>query len=62
MTIDDVRNLADVTMRRADEAFRRQMDESDRRIEAHVKATRLRYMEESEVRFSNLATAGRQLT
>jgi len=39
MTIDDVRNLADVTMRRADEAFRMQMDESDRRIEAHVKAT-----------------------
>jgi hypothetical protein len=32
MTIDDVRNLADVTMQRADEAFRRQMDESDRRM------------------------------
>lgn len=62
MTIDDVRILASVTMRQADEAFRKQMDESDRRIEAHVKATRLRYMEKPEVRFSKVAPSGRQLT
>jgi hypothetical protein len=48
MTIDDVRVFADVTTRQAEEAFRRQMEESDRRIEAHVKATRLRYTDKAE--------------
>jgi hypothetical protein len=52
MTINDVRIFADVTARRAEEAFHKQMDESDRRIEAQVKATRLRYAEKSEIRFS----------
>jgi hypothetical protein len=42
MTIQDVRVFANVTARQADEAFRRQMDESDQRIDAHVQATRLR--------------------
>jgi hypothetical protein len=51
MKIEDVRILADVTTRQAEEAFRRQMEESDRRIEAHVKATRLRYPEKPAMVF-----------
>ncbi|HLW87081.1 MAG TPA: hypothetical protein VKR57_01235 [Terriglobales bacterium] len=61
MTIDDVRIFADVTTRRAEEAFRKQMEESDRRIEAHVKATRLRYTEQPGLGFSAVA-AGRQFS
>jgi hypothetical protein len=49
MTIDDVRMFADVTTRQAEEAFRKQMDESDKRIDAHVKATRIRYTERAEM-------------
>jgi hypothetical protein len=60
MTIDDVRIFADVTARQAEEAFRKQMDESDRRIDAHVKATRLRYPEKPGISCSAVA-AGRQL-
>ncbi|HTA26046.1 MAG TPA: hypothetical protein VK763_21115 [Terriglobales bacterium] len=52
MTIDDVRIFADVTTRQAEEAFRKQMDESDRRIDAHVRAARLRYTEKPGVAFS----------
>jgi len=62
MTIDDVRIFADVTARQAEEAFRRQMAESDRRIDAHVKATRLRYPERPVVAFSAASAAGHQLT
>jgi len=60
MTIDDVRILADVTARQAQEAFRKQMDESDRRIDAHVKATRLRHPEKPGMTFSAVAAIGRQ--
>jgi hypothetical protein len=52
MTIDDVRIFADVTTRQAEEAFRKQMDESDRRIDAHARATRLRYTENPGMAFS----------
>jgi hypothetical protein len=62
MTIDDVRIFADVTTRRAEEAFRKQMEESDRRIEAHVKVTRLRDTEKPLMGFSTVAAVGRQLT
>lgn len=62
MTIDDVRIFANVTARQAEEAFRRQMDESDRRIDAHVKATRLRHPEKPAMVFSAVAAAGHQLT
>jgi hypothetical protein len=58
MTTNDIRIFADVTARRAEEAFHKQMDESDRRIEAQVKATRLRYAEKSEVR-SSVSCGGR---
>jgi hypothetical protein len=60
MTIDEVRIFADVTARQAEEAFRRQMDESDRRIDAHVRATRLRHTEKLDNGF--LVVAGQQLT
>jgi hypothetical protein len=59
MTIDDVRIFANVTARQAEEAFRKQMDESDRRIDAHVRATRLRYTEKPDIEFSVVAAAGR---
>jgi hypothetical protein len=36
MTTTDVRLLMEVTTRQAEEAFRRQMEESNRRIEAHM--------------------------
>jgi hypothetical protein len=62
MTIDDVRIFADVTKWQAEEAFRKQMDESDRRIDAHSKATRLRYTEKPDIELSVVAAAGRQLT
>jgi hypothetical protein len=62
MTIDDVRILADVTARQAEEAFRKQMDESDQRIDAHVRATRLRYTEKPNIGFSVVVATGRQLT
>jgi hypothetical protein len=55
MTMDDVRIFADVTVRRAEEAFRRQMDESDRRIDAHVKVARLRYPEKSDAGYAVVA-------
>jgi len=42
MTKDEVRNFVDVTIRQADEAFRKQMEESDRRIDAHVRTARHR--------------------
>ena len=61
MTLDDVRIFADVTARQAEEAFRKQMEESDRRIDAHVRATRLRYPEKPAV-FSAVGAAVRQLT
>jgi hypothetical protein len=51
-----------VTARQAEEAFRRQMDESDRRIDAHARASRLRYTEKPKVRFSMVKADGRQLT
>lgn len=60
MTLDEVRIFADVTARQAEEAFRRQMDESDRRIDAHVRAARLRYTEKLDNAF--VVAAGRQLT
>jgi hypothetical protein len=62
MTIDDIRIFADVTKWRAEEAFRKQMDESDRRIDAHSKATRLRYTEKPNIGRSIVAAVGRQLT
>lgn len=58
MTIDDVRIFANVTTRQAEEAFRKQMDESDRRIDAHVKATRLRYTEKPGMGFAAVTAAG----
>lgn len=61
MTINDVRILADVTARQAEEAFRRQMVESDRRIDAHVKATRVRYPEKPAMVFAAITSASRQL-
>lgn len=61
MTIDDVRILADVTTRRAEEAFRKQMEESDRRIEAYVKATRLRYPEKPAMVLPAVRAVGHQL-
>jgi hypothetical protein len=61
MTIDDVRMFASVTTHWAEEAFRRQMDESDRRIEAHVKAARLRCPEKPEAGFSATTAVRRQL-
>ncbi|MGH9499989.1 MAG: hypothetical protein ACRD3L_12690 [Terriglobales bacterium] len=62
MTIDDVRILADVTARRAEEAFRRQMDESDRRIDAHVQAARLRYPDKPFVAFLAVSAVRHPLT
>jgi hypothetical protein len=62
MTIDDVRILADVTARQAEEAFRRQMDESDRRIDAHVKAARLHDPGKPVMVSSPVTRASRQLT
>jgi|HubBroStandDraft_6_1064221.scaffolds.fasta_scaffold00061_31 hypothetical protein len=62
MTIDDIRILADVTKWRAEEAFRKQMDESDRRIDAHSRVTRLRYTAKPDIGLSIVAAAGRQLT
>jgi|HubBroStandDraft_6_1064221.scaffolds.fasta_scaffold4233363_1 hypothetical protein len=62
MTIDDVRMFANVTTHWAEEAFRRQMEESDRRIEAHVKATRLRCPEKLETGSSVTTAVGRQLS
>jgi hypothetical protein len=61
MTIDDVRILADVTARRAEEAFRRQMDESDRRIDAHVQAARLRYPEKPALALAAASASHHQL-
>lgn len=60
MTIDDVRMFADATTRQAEEAFRKQMEESDRRIEAHVKATRMRYTDKLAIRCSAVGLADRQ--
>lgn len=53
MTINDVRIFVDATTRQAEEAFRKQMEESDRRIEAHVQAARLRNETRSDLRFSS---------
>jgi hypothetical protein len=61
MTIADIRVFANVTGRQAEEAFSRQMAESDRRIDAQLKATRLRYPERPAIVFS-AGAAGRQLT
>ena len=58
MTIDEVRMFADVTARRAEEAFRKQMEESDRRIDAHVRAARLCYTEKPDMGFAFVADAG----
>lgn len=41
MTTTDVRLFVEVTTRQAEEAFRRQMEESNRRIEAHMTASRV---------------------
>lgn len=41
MTTTDVRLFIEVTTRQAEEAFRRQMEESNRRIEAHMTASRV---------------------
>ncbi|MFZ0285268.1 MAG: hypothetical protein WAL32_08550 [Terriglobales bacterium] len=61
MTIDDVRIFADVTTRQAEDAFRRQMEDSDQRIEAYVRATRFRYTEKPAPRVKVIAPAGRYL-
>lgn len=45
MTTNDIRLFIEVTTRQAEEAFRRQMEESNRRIEVHMAATRLRERE-----------------
>lgn len=42
MTTTDVRLFIEVTTRQAEEAFRRQMEESNRRIEAQMTASRVR--------------------
>jgi hypothetical protein len=59
MTIHDVRIFAAVATRQADEAFRKQMEESDRRIEAHVRATRLRSLGSQDLAFSARPSASR---
>jgi hypothetical protein len=41
MNATDVRLLMEITKRQAEEAFRRQMDESNRRIEMHMTAARV---------------------
>jgi hypothetical protein len=41
MTTTDVRLFIEVTTRQAEEAFRRQMEESNRRIEAQMMASRV---------------------
>jgi hypothetical protein len=41
MTTTDVRLFIEVTTRQAEEAFRRQMEESNRRIEAQMTASRV---------------------
>lgn len=40
MTTTDVRLFIEVTTRQAEDAFRRQLEESDRRIEAQITASR----------------------
>jgi len=41
MTNNDIRLFMEVTKRQAEEAFRRQLDESNRRIEMHRAASRI---------------------
>lgn len=41
MNATDVRLFMEVTKRQAEEAFRRQIEESNRRIEMHMTATRV---------------------
>ncbi len=42
MNANDVRLFIEVTTHQAEEAFKRQMEESNRRIEMHMTATRIR--------------------
>jgi len=41
MTLNDVRIFMEVTQQQAEEAFRRQLEESNRRIEMHMAANRI---------------------
>ena len=62
MTIGDIRQLADITKRHAEEAFRKQMDQSDRRIEAYVRATRILHAGLPQVRVACSAEIAGHLT
>jgi len=42
MTLNDVRLFMEVTQQQAEDAFRRQLEESNRRIEVHMAASRIR--------------------
>lgn len=42
MKLNDVRLFMEVTQQQAEEAFRRQLEESNRRIEMHMAASRIR--------------------
>jgi hypothetical protein len=41
MTVNDVRLFMEVTQQQAEDAFRRQLEESNRRIEMHMAANRI---------------------
>jgi hypothetical protein len=57
MTTTDVRLFIEVTTRQAEDAFRRQLEESDRRIEAQMTASRF----QSRGSHSEACTQPRQL-
>ncbi len=50
MTNNDIRLFMEVTKRDAEEAFRRQIEESNRRIERHMAASRVRCSEHQVMR------------
>jgi len=61
MTNNDIRLFIEITKRDAEEAFRRQLEESNRVIEKHIAASRIRCGERpmrTMSRFAGSAKAG----
>jgi hypothetical protein len=56
MKLNDIRLLMEVTQQQAEEAFRRQLEESNRRIEMHMAASRIC---SSNGRYAEASTAAR---
>jgi len=61
MTINEMRMFVDAVRRQADEAFRKQMEESDERIEAGARARQAVHISRSRPRPVTAQGQGRRL-